>query len=237
VANCNICNKEIQEGYICVDCARSQRQQAGQTTSPKVPAAPQPPRIPTGGFSLNNLKSSVGSPTQPRVIPPTGAPTPPVPNTQTTLPKPFIATTRAQNTPEVPSESDSFSLSEQNKAPAEKDNPELSAPLNAEQLDAFPDAAKNIPHTQIRPPISTSGIPKTESVSPPPFGRRPALNVEKTVTIQKPASEEQAQINKQVYSSEVTGYGDEELEIAKKVLGYVGAGLVVFRIIRFLVWK
>ena len=30
---------------------------------------------------------------------------------------------------------------------------------------------------------------------------------------------------------------DKEIATAGKVLGYVGAGLVVFRIIRFLVWK
>ncbi|EKD83691.1 MAG: hypothetical protein ACD_39C00518G0001, partial [uncultured bacterium] len=37
MANCNICNKEIEEGYICVDCARIQRQQTGQPTTPKAP--------------------------------------------------------------------------------------------------------------------------------------------------------------------------------------------------------
>jgi len=43
------------------------------------------------------------------------------------------------------------------------------------------------------------------------------------------------------HKKEDNGYSihisNEELEIAKKVLGYVGVGLVAIRIIRFIVWK
>ncbi|MEW6713267.1 MAG: hypothetical protein AB1403_25830, partial [Candidatus Riflebacteria bacterium] len=42
MANCNICNIEIDEGYICSECANNQRNQ-------------QTPPQQKSGFSLNGL--------------------------------------------------------------------------------------------------------------------------------------------------------------------------------------
>jgi replicative DNA helicase len=50
VANCNICNKEIEEGYICVECANAQRKQNQSATT-----NPTTNQKPSSGFSLNGF--------------------------------------------------------------------------------------------------------------------------------------------------------------------------------------
>ncbi|MFZ5949534.1 MAG: hypothetical protein ACOYXC_02420, partial [Candidatus Rifleibacteriota bacterium] len=78
MANCNICNKEIDEGYICNECANSQRNQ-------------QTPPQQKSGFSLNGLlktqapKPASTLPTTSTLPPsPRPAPLPPIaPNTNT----------------------------------------------------------------------------------------------------------------------------------------------------------
>ena len=228
MANCNICNKEIEEGYICVDCARIQRQQTGQPTTPKAPVTSQPPRPSTGGFSLSNLKGGANAPGQPqsRPIPPAAPPVAPVQNTPLPSPRPLSAPIR----PPVPAATPSIPVSDTELSePLDFEPPDFSGATDdspGEQIfaEAHPAVAQpatihagipaaGIP-SSVRPPQSAPEFPKTESVTSSPVNRRPALNVEKTVVRQNPASEEQAEINRQVYSSDVTGYGDEELETA-----------------------
>ena len=249
MANCNICNKEIEEGYICVDCARIQRQQTSPSTALKTPAAPQPPRPPTGGFSLSNLKTGGSVPAQPqsRPTPPTAAPGLPAQGTPSIPVRPLPAPARPAAV--IPTAPDNFSISGLNSAPVEDAPPshllpsinetELSEPLEFEQIDSY-GAAEGIADEPTLPakhpvapkPASTptgipsgipsgvpsgvpSGIPSTFAPTHPPhtsspFSQRPTLSVEKTTTRQSQAPEE----HEQIYSSDVTGYGDEELEIS-----------------------
>lgn len=149
MANCNICNKEIQEGYICVDCAKNQ-----QSPSLKTPAPPTSPTRPTsGGFALNNLlKPQVSQPPAQVQAPPILPPRP-----AATVPAPPVS--RAT----------------------------LSVP------------AQGLP---IRPePVAPAVLPPRPIPSPAP-------------AIIATENAEQKQLNNEIFSSHVTGFGDEELEIA-----------------------
>ncbi|KAF1081519.1 MAG: hypothetical protein GQF41_2325 [Candidatus Rifleibacterium amylolyticum] len=248
MANCNICNKEIDEGYICVDCARIQRQQSGQTPAPP-PAAGQRPG--TGGFSLNSLR---GSPTSPPPIRPAssaGAPPQPSAASPLTPPKAIPRPAAAPPPPNKPAEA--FSLSGASRQPSSalpsepptssNEDHEREEPLNFTNLDfsgttqeqppvqaydqtppaqqvTEPPAPEPAPEPE---PVPAPAMPKPAAARPPVLSqpaaspapsRRPALNVERPADTPAAPSEEQQQIQREVYSSDMTGYGDEELEIA-----------------------
>lgn len=239
MANCNICNKVIEEGYICADCARIQRQQSGQSAAAKTAAPPQqPPRPGAGGFSLNGLRGGSAAPSQPLPRPAgtTGSPTPgsPLPP-----PKPFAAPARVSPQPAAPAaqppKPESFSLSGIGKAPDSKDeDQDLSEPLDFGQLDFSgidkttdkEQTVDDVPAEIAQPTIA----PQPQAARPaqpvvPPVVRaepaaaakhsyRPVLMVDKQAAVSSEASEEQELLKKQVFNSEITGYGDEELEIA-----------------------
>lgn len=233
MANCNICNKEIEEGYICVDCARVQRQQSGQTTPPKSSAPGQRPA--GGGFSLNNLRGTPAPAPQPRPTTPPLSPSQPSGASPLPPPKPLPrpAATPPLNKPE------SFSLSgpgrKSESAPEPVANPEISEPLDFSQFD-FNTESTEEPSSQQpveepaaqtqsevapvsyeapqQPAFTRPPTPPATPVSSPATSRRPALSVEKPADRPTASSEEQQQIEHEVFSSDMTGYGDEELEIA-----------------------
>lgn len=247
MAHCNICNKEIEEGYICNDCARNQRQQANQPTT-------QPTTAPrSGGFSLNNLKGpSSGNPARP-LTPPTPAPPPTRPGAAPLSPprpaaKPAVPVspppTASQAAPA--SQPEGFSLSglasKPDQAPATPETPapanesgDIPAnPLEFSQFDLTEDSAPQDPPAEQPPAPQTIDIPPTavspaKAAIPPaapstpiiqpqssgtPARQRPALRVEKQAGAMAATSEEQQNLHKEVYSSDMTGYGDEDLEIA-----------------------
>ena len=241
MANCNICNKEIDEGYICVDCARIQRQQSGQTPAPS-PAAGQRPG--TGGFSLNSLRGTPTPPPQLRPASPTGAPAQPSAAAPLTPPKAIPKPVAAP--PPLNKPAEAFSLSGAARQPvpsvaagqpnASDNDIGIDEPLDFSNLDfsgdkqehpttqeysqeppvqQIPEAPLPVPEPEPTPApaIPAPVIAKPAATNPTP-GRRPALNVERPAETPTAPSEEQQQIQREVYSSDMTGYGDEELEIA-----------------------
>ncbi|PKL50432.1 MAG: hypothetical protein CVV42_02760 [Candidatus Riflebacteria bacterium HGW-Riflebacteria-2] len=233
MANCNICNKEIEEGYICSDCARIQRQQSGQTPAPKAPAAGQ--QAGTGGFSLNSLRGAPTPTPQPRPAAPAG--TPARPAAASPLPPP-----RPMPKPAAPAPVNPPTAPEQ-PLPSMEDS-EISEPLDFSQLDfsgldkqepslpEYPEQPIESPPAIPAPVIQQAPPRPVQPTQPPPqpavarpaafpgpitgntASRRPSLNVEKPTDAPASLSEEQQQIQREVYSSDMTGYGDEELEIA-----------------------
>jgi replicative DNA helicase len=185
LANCNICNKEIQEGSICLDCARIQRQQSQK------PNTAQPDKNPGSGFSLNNLlKTTPGQANSPTTLP--NRPTMPSAGNSTSSPLP-----RPQSTI--------------SPAPLSRPvTPAISQPLNDTAIPPIQQTAARTPgqspeksHVQNTPeaPVAAD-LSGSESVTNPgmPSSRRD--------------NEEKARIEKEIYNSPITGYGDEELETA-----------------------
>ncbi len=162
--NCNICNKEIQEGYICAECAKVQRAQPGQGQPSPGPAG--------GGFSLNNLlKTPLPS-------------KPPMANTAPQAPQ-GLAQPRPSAPPPVPPQ------------PATPAFTRPTAPPPTPTPVATPSMAP------VAPPVAP---PARSAAAVPPKPVAPSLNQE--------YNEEQAKLQNEIFSSNVTGYGDEELEIA-----------------------
>ncbi len=214
MANCNICNKEIQEGYICAECAKNQRA-PGSGAAPsrpagggfslntllKTPATPQPPATP---LSVNNtpggltpqapatMNPSVGAPTQRPLSP---APVPPESfSHQETTQAPHLETPQIQ-----PEAEHTFSK----PFPAPIAPPTAASPVRP----AFSKPATPAP--QSTPAFSTSTpLPKPAPI-PVPAATKPA-----PVPAAPQMSEEQVKLHQDVFTSQVTGYGDEDLEIA-----------------------
>lgn len=243
MANCNICNKEIEEGYICADCARIQRQQNGQSAAPKSPPTPQSPRPGSSGFSLSGLRGSPVAPSQPlpRPAQPASTMTPPAQGSPLPPPRPLAGPARPLSQPSVaatqPPPADAFSLSGLGRTPADKSvDQDLSEPLDFEQLD-FSGINKPAPDEQIvdekpaeivqpvappqpsavkpaQPAFPPAGVARHEPVVTPQQSRRPILQVEKPAVANSSVSEELDLLKKEVFSSDMTGYGDEEIETA-----------------------
>ncbi|HNX75029.1 MAG TPA: DnaB-like helicase C-terminal domain-containing protein [Candidatus Rifleibacterium sp.] len=216
MANCNICNKEIQEGYICVECAKNQRPaNTGPTAKPVA-----------SGFSLNNLLKTSGPAN------PTPAPAGMVPPRAPVMPaSPAIPAARMPGAPVSPL-SDSFrakppeiqhtSTADDNQVP---DNFVTETESHEAPVE-IPVARPAVATTQPARPFSTT-LPTGATLTPPapPMPTRPAaapvarpvpaaaapLNSQ---AINSQARDEQKHLQEEVFSSKETGYGDEELEIS-----------------------
>ena len=231
MANCNICNKEIQEGYICADCAKAQRAQSGQGQ----PA----PRPASSGFSLNNLlktplPSQQATPQAPQGLAqprPTAAP-PAAP--QPTAP----AFTRPAAPP--PLQTPSPVISRPPQPPAISDNEETGGSPTADiSYTDYESGHVAIQNQQSQPPVARPAAPAAPMFSPPAgpapttIPNRPVPSSPVTPPVAPPArsaaatppkpvapslnqeyNEEQTKLQNEIFTSNVTGYGDEELEIA-----------------------
>ncbi len=218
MAYCNICNKEIQEGYICVECAKNQR-----------PANTGPAAKPvSSGFSLNNLLKTPGpaSPTPTLGTAPagSGALRPPATPASAAIPP-----ARMPGAP-VPPVSESFRAKPPEVQPATDESPS-SEHYAAEGTDAAApiEAPVARPASPVPPqarPFSTTLTPGATLTPPPstPLPARPAAPVARPTpaaaaplssqAINSQARDEQKHLQQEVFSSQETGYGDEELEIS-----------------------
>lgn len=231
MANCNICNKEIQEGYICAECAKAQRAQSGQG---------QPAPRPAGsGFSLNNLlktplQSQPAAPQAPQGLaqprpsaPPPAPPQPTAPSfarpaapppLQTPAPaisRPPQPTAISDNEEVVEAPAADLSYADHDSSHAtvqtQQGQPQIVRPMTpATPAFSQPSApahsqitSRPLPPTPVAPPVAP---PARSAAAVPPKPVAPSLNQEH--------NEEQAKLQNEIFTSNVTGYGDEELEIA-----------------------
>ncbi len=231
MANCNICNKEIQEGYICAECAKAQRAQPGQG---------QPAPRPAGsGFSLNNLlktplPSQPAAPQAPQGLaqprPSAVPPAPPQPTapsfTRPAAPPPLQTPAPAINRPPQPSAiSDN---EEAGEAPAadlsytdhdsshvtvqpQQSQPQITRPTTP-AAPAFSQPAAPA-HSQI-PSRPLPPTPVAPAVAPPARGAAAVPPKPMAPSLNQEYNEEQTKLQNEIFTSNVTGYGDEELEIA-----------------------
>jgi len=233
VANCNICNKEIQEGYICAECAKAQRAQSGQGQPTPRPAG--------GGFSLNSLTRtpSASQPPTPQTAPqvPQGlaqprpssvAPTPPQPTSP-----PF-----SRPVPPPPLQTPSPAISRPPQPPVIQDNEETGevTPADVSYPDYDSGHATGLAQ-QSQPPVARPATPAVPTFSQPqgpvqaptisrpvppvaPTGAPPARSAAAAPpkpmapSLNQEFNEEQSKLQNEIFTSSVTGYGDEELEIA-----------------------
>ena len=231
MANCNICNKEIQEGYICAECAKAQRAQPGQG---------QPAPRPAGsGFSLNNLlktplPSQPAAPQAPHGLaqprPSAVPPAPPQPTapsfTRPPAPPQLQTPAPAINRPPQPSAiSDN---EEAGEAPAadlsytdhdsshvtvqpQQSQPQITRPTTP-AAPAFSQPAAPA-HSQI-PSRPLPPTPVAPAVAPPARGAAAVPPKPMAPSLNQEYNEEQTKLQNEIFTSNVTGYGDEELEIA-----------------------
>lgn len=172
MANCNICNKEIQEGYICLDCAKLQRQQAQSPndSNPVKPAA--------NGFSLNTLLKPTPSDITANTLPRPAAPPLATPAAGLTKPSNPLTTRTAA----------------------------VIAPTNPLRT---PGITEKTPTLQRAPATTTPPFDNQNAPAP-----SPAANLNIPMPSKSHESEEKRQLENEVFNSKVTGYGDDELEIA-----------------------
>ena len=167
MANCNICNKEIQEGYICAECAKNQRP-AGQTAAAKPGSS---------GFSLNNLLKPA-APLNPAASPASsplnsGGLTPPRP--APTVPPPAVSQFRSPATPPTPQTARS-GLSETHDSPTvPPSQPQTLAPSPENQLRAGHELPKPVIPLQTSTPTAAATRPAPVTQSPLPPGNRPGM--------------------------------------------------------------
>ncbi len=262
MANCNICNKEIEEGYICIDCANQQRAQNRPATAAPGPATPSN----QGGFSLNGLLSGQGTqspvppanpsgptnphPTaQPTVKPPVNSPptsplpsvnnptqplTPPPAATPAPSPAPSFSThpTQAAFTPPSPTPSSTIPSGHTMPAPqapatsAQSATPAFSNPNQPPKPALQPSV--NQPAQTLNSPMP--GAPAPAQARPQPVMPSATPSAHKTAVPNQPQTTASAQVvpatpasstsdqdeasKTGVYDSDVTGYGDEDLEIS-----------------------
>lgn len=201
MANCNICNKEILEGNTCIDCIRARRQQSPGTS----------PAAGSSGFSLNTLLKPTAAPSVPLSPAP---PAQPLKTPQATLsPRPVTPA----------------SLSDQGTTPAkipDQLSPDTSPATHENSSVSIETPAQSLP-TQTadapRQPVESTNF-KTNKIDPTPASvaaQRPALNTrpgsmanEIPMPGKKAEIEEKEELEREVFSSHITGYGDDELEIA-----------------------
>jgi replicative DNA helicase len=202
VANCNICNQEIQEGYICVECANKQRQQQNQPGLQGNQANSKP----AGAFSLNSF------------LKPDNSATPAEPKPQrnpsaTSLPP--DASHMSQQQPSTPA-----------APPKRQSAPTAPPPPKVGQAAAHPAHAPApkapTPRSNSQPSDSTSGaqppLSAARSFTPEAAADKQKFSTQAPTPTSHPrradTSEEDQELHKQVFDSEVTGYGDEDLEIS-----------------------
>ena len=175
MANCIICNREIQEGSVCAVCARNQ--QANRPATSPGPSA-------GSGFSLNNLLKPVSpAPEQPAATPPT-----------------------------PPSAAGSLPPRPAPQTPNTTQPPATVLPTRPTAANLPPQTVQPPPGRVMTPPATAGAIPRPAQPSQPaPVQQQqnPSL-----AAVSTQASEDQAKLHKEVFSSETTGFGDEDLEIA-----------------------
>ncbi len=166
MANCNLCDKEIQEGYICNECAKAQRGNP-ETASPanKAPNLPGAATKGTaGGFSLSNLSktpAAVNNAAQsrpPAPVAPLSTPKPLSPPPAAGRPMPSIQERTEQATPTSPHVARAFpppAVPEQKKPadegislPPLSGEEDFSPPTTQPERPSMPSAADNIAATK-----------------------------------------------------------------------------------------
>jgi len=190
VANCNICNKEILEGNTCLDCIKARRQQAAGTA-------------PTSGsgFSLNTLlKTTPPSPSPNTTFPAAQAPRPqPAPATPTTTDQ-FNKNSSILN---YPAAHPSSNLSEHSETTRS-----INTPTDVPARILSPQVPESL--AQSAEPVATTSISNTSAANS--STRSPAQ--ENPIPGKKAEIEEKKELERKVFSSHITGYGDEDLETA-----------------------
>lgn len=262
MANCSICNIEIKEGYICVDCANQQRNQNNNAAVP-----PQSGQVqkPASGFSLNGLLDG-GVPKEPPPLP-TQAATPIKPAPVNIAPRPVAPVPPLQPIPVAPTIPAGSPQHHTPVPPTPSAAPTTQAPAG---INPLPPTTPAVPSPEPTQPVSqaprlnkpTPAITPPPSASPPkmPVSSAPEAPPVNTATgnsnsngfslsgVEKPNNttmspsvpvvpvstpktplpkpvapmqnkaqtfpQTDEEATKEVFSSDVTGYGDEELEIA-----------------------
>lgn len=236
MAYCNICNKQIEEGILCKDCAQTQNQARVNPT----------PRTNPGGFSLSGLlKKAESEEKTPAQDLPNFAPTAPEPPLSPKAPAapsgnevPPFAAPPAYQAPPMPHTTAA--------PPAPATQGALPPSPTSPPQQVLSPTRGQVPHTPPaiapRPPLSTpsaaaplppSGAPQpsvaTPSAAVPPLpvasssSSAPAPSfAPKTIaplSASKPAAQREVKPHLdedetlELFSSEETGFGDEELEV------------------------
>lgn len=215
MANCNICNKEIEEGYICRECANNQRGQSRPAASPSPGGS---------GFSLNGLLNTTPKPATPTA--PLSAP--PTPQPQTVAPRPVpspapVAPPAAQPAAEITPGALNRPSIQAPVAPmpnpsaavtppvfSSPTTPAAQAPHLASSLQsAAPPRPATPTPPAVSPPTLQTSIPTRPAQSPPLSSGAPTKASSDLIPEQTDDG-----INPEVFDSQVTGYGDEDLEIS-----------------------
>lgn len=222
MANCNICNKEIQEGYICVDCAKLQRQQAQKPTGTIPPAKPA-----SSGFSLNTLlkpntaPGNTPPPTRPATAPATSASNFSAPGKEPVVSREPAVSSFAPPLSTLPSIQDTVEPTHSSNFSADaEDDPDFptSSPGLPSNDPVIPSTANNnsFSPAQIKPVLSrpVAPPPAERSSLSTPVARTSTAAIDIPIPSKYQEDEDKKQLEKEIFTSKVTGYGDEELEIS-----------------------